>query len=435
MNSRSTRASEDLSNLTVQQIAASRGRGRGSRSPSPAPTAQREFFPDNNNPYINGEAHSLNNMVDHEIPAEATPAEVRQIAVQARLDAQQARAQTDRLTSALEAATAALQALGLNGGAQQTNTAQQQRRKRPDLPVFDKDNIHIWVQRVEAAYAREQVVDPKQKFAFLESVIGVNMGPTINGFMFGVANEDNWKRFIAHLIETFGPTKEQRCNTYLDGLKRDGRRPSDLLALIRDKGKDVTIDDLQKQLILRELPSDTRKLLQDKIEGKNAEEVAVLADAHFDKEGHPLNNSASISSISTTDQTSAARADSQPTVDTPNSDYSDVNAINNHRPRGQQRGGRGNNGSNNNRFTPAFSSSSSRSGRSSSRPRQRRPSNPPANANSQQTEYSICRLHNCDPNSTVCQGPRCPSHHKASSCLAPSCNTHAGKGNGRGGRR
>ena len=425
MNSRSTRASEDLSSLTVQQIVASRGFGRGSRSPSPAPTAYREFFPDNNNPYIMG---------DQEIPEEATPAEVRQMALQARLDAQRARDQADRLTSALEAATAAIQALGLNAGAQRANATQPQRRKRPDLPAFDKQNIHIWVQRVEAAYAREQVVDPKQKFAFLESVIGVNMGPTINGFMFGVANEDNWKRFIAHLLETFGPTKEQRCSTYLDGVKRDGRRPSDLLALIRDNGKDVTIDDLQKQLILRELPSDMRKLLQDKIEGKNAEEVAALADAHFDREGRPLNNGATISSINTTDQASAAWADNQSTVDAPTSDYPDVNAINNHRPRGQQRGGRGNN-SNNSRFTAAFPSSSSRPGRSSSRPRQRHPSNPPTSANGQQSEYSICRLHNCDPNSTVCQGPRCPSHHKASSCLAPSCNTHAGKGNGRGGRR
>ena len=66
------------------------------------------------------------------------------------------------------------------------------------------------------------------------------MGPTINSFMFGEATQANWDTFLQHLTDTFGPTKQMRCSTFLDGLKRDGRRPTDHLALIRDKAKDVT---------------------------------------------------------------------------------------------------------------------------------------------------------------------------------------------------
>ena len=115
--------------------------------------------------------------------------------------------------------------------------------------------------------------------------------------MFGEATADNWTSFLNHLKETYGPTKESRCSTYLDGIKRNGLRPPDHLALIRDRAKDVSIDDLQKQLILRELPLDVKKILQDKVTNLDASATASLADAHFAKDGQPLNPASSINSV------------------------------------------------------------------------------------------------------------------------------------------
>ena len=442
MSDRQTRATSSISHLSVQQLGlGGRGRGSRSRTPSPNPSGGAIFFPPSvANPQqqetedVFADAESGDRMTnDAPIPAEATPDQIRQFAEQARQENLEMRANQTRLTAALEAATAALQALAGGSNAQAGNAASTQpsRRKRPELPAFDKNNIHIWVQRVEAAYAREEITDPKQKFAFLESVIGVNMGPTINGYMFGAATDENWKSFVDHLLETFGPTKEQRCTTFLDGVNRDGQRPSDLLALIRDKAKDVTIDDLEKQLVLRSLPPDVRKLLQDKIEDLNATETANLADAHFDKEGRPLNSSASINNV----DTSVSNTPQQPSDC--QEEPSAINAVNNRQGRSQPRGGSSNRDT---RYTPAFSpSSATRNTRSNSRPRQQqqRPNAPPAagNGSSQQEEFSTCRIHSRDANSRVCAGPKCPSHSKATSCLNPSCHTHAKAGNGRGGRR
>ena len=219
------------------------------------------------------------------------------------------------MVAALEAAaqasaqaTAALQALTLQNNARATPA--NHRRKRPELPAFDKANIHLWIQRVESAYAREEVTDPKQKFAFLESIIGVNLGPTINNYMFGEATAESWTSFLAYLKETYGPTKEARCSTYLDGIKRNGLRPSDHLALIRDCAKAVSLDDLQKQLILRELPLDVKKILQDKVTDLDAAATAALADTHFAKDGQPLNRGSSINSVGQqqTPQTSSRQA-------------------------------------------------------------------------------------------------------------------------------
>ena len=349
------------------------------------------------------------------------------------------RNQQDRITAALEAATqaasaatAALQALSEANNAR-ADPRPAPKRKRPDLPAFDKTKIHIWIKRVEAAYAREEINDPKQKFAFLESIIGVNMGPIINSFMFGDATQANWDAFLKHLSDTFGPTKQMRCCTFLDGVKREGRRPSDHLAHIRDRGKEVTIDDLEKQLIFRGLPQDVQKLLQDKLEGKSALETAQMADQHFDQQGRPLNSEASISSIS-------AENDIPPTAQQPTPHQpeqgTDINAVNSR----QSRPAPG--GNNNNRYTPAFTSNSQGN---NSRPRSKsRSRSQPTRSSSEQSttpvgpnggnEMSLCRLHREDQSSKACVGPNCPNHRLATSCWSRSCTSHSGQGNGRGGR-
>ena len=452
MSGRQTRGTQDLTHLSVDQIAGLRSRGRGSpfASRSPSPSAHTgvgaAFFPrhspapepEERDDDTWADADNHNNMTnDQHIPGDASIDEVRRIAEQALREAQTMRVQQDRMTTALEnatqiaaAATAALQALSLGNNARSEPVPSIPKRKRPDLPTLDKANIHIWIKRVEAAYAREDVTDPKQKFAFLESIIGVNMGPTINSFMFGEASQANWENFLLHLKDTFGPTKQMRCSTFLDGVKRDRRRPSDHLALIRDKAKDVTIDDLEKQLVFRGLPQDVQKLLQDKLEGKNALETAQLADQHFDQQGRPLNSEASICNVTAENNLPSAAPEQQ------SEESLEINAVNSRRGQSAPR-------TNNNRYTPAFSSSNggnntrrrslSRPGTSPNRSRANQPPTTAAPGNS--NEMSNCRLHKEDPSSSTCVGPNCPRHHTATSCWSKNCSSHSNQGNGRGGRR
>ena len=464
MSGRQTRGSQDLNHLSVDQIINLRSRGRGSpltsRSPSPSHRPARHLVapittagntsasqPQEGDEETWVDASDQGNMHDQPIPADASLEEVRNIAEQARRETQTMREQQNRMTTALEnatkiaaAATAALQALTNANNATPAQTTSVTRRKRPDLPAFDKTNIDIWIKRVEAAYAREDVTDPKQKFAFLESTIGVNMGPTINSFMFGEATQANWEAFIQHLRETYGPTKQKRCSTFLDGLKRDGRRPSDHLALIRDRAKDVTIDDLEKQLVFRGLPQDVQKLLQDKLDGKNALETAQMADQHFDQQGRPLNSETTICSVTENSSfpTTAPHLHAQQLEQS-----SDVNAVNLRQGQSAPQG-------NNSQFTPAFGSSNSDNNsqsRSNSRPRQRANRGAPNRSTSRHSstqaagatappgnEMSHCRLHKDDPNSSTCVGPNCPRHHTATNCWSRKCTSHTGQGNGRGGR-
>ena len=43
-------------------------------------------------------------------------------------------------------------------------------KKKPELPPFDSKNVLIWIRRVEAAYQRAGIVEPKDKFSWMESI-------------------------------------------------------------------------------------------------------------------------------------------------------------------------------------------------------------------------------------------------------------------------
>ena len=286
MSARPTRASRDLTHLMVQQLLSPRGRGRGSRSPSPAahvgasaffPAAMRGETANDTDNFVDAESESSNfsNNADvgtmATIPTDATVEQLRAIAMEAIAAAAQER---ERANAAQAAANA---------------TAATWRRKKPELPAFDKQHVDLWIKRVESAYHREGITLPKDKFAFLESILGVDLSPTINEYLFGDATEENWTRFLEHLRSEYGHSKAQRVAAVLDDLKRDGHRPSHLLAHLRERTQDVTMDDVYKEKILRALPVDVRRTLQSQLKLLDAEGLGELADTHFDQQGRQLN--------------------------------------------------------------------------------------------------------------------------------------------------
>ena len=394
MSNRETRASKDLTQHSFQQLQVPargpRGRG-GSRTPSPSPRpGAPSFFPPeqphqgDTDPDAFEDAGVTSTMAT--IPPDATPEQLRLIAEEA-------------LTAA-NRANAALQAV-INASA-----AVPHRRKKPELPAFDRKNIEIWIKRIESAYQREEIVDPKDKFAFLESVIGVDVSPKINEFLFGEATAVTWSAFLQHLRNEFGLTKTQRVATIIDGIKRDGRRPSQLLSLIKDRSRDITLDDVQKELVLRELPPEIRRTIQDRVDLLDAEGTAELADTHFDQNGRQLNSSTSSAPVNEV---------AQAPQDTDNSDIP-VNAV----------GAR----FNNNRGRGSFPSRSSNARRYPSAPSRPGPASaPPAprtagpNSNSDSSTAKLCM------------------YHKRYGDEARTCQTGCSRfdnfmaGNGRGGRR
>ena len=170
-------------------------------------------------------------------------------------------------------------------------------KKRPELPTFDSKNIEIWIRRTEAAYIRAGISSPAEKFAFLENKITVDFDPRINEYLYGEPTNENWSSFVAYLRSTYGRTRRQEAASILDGTRRDGRRPSQLLAKIREKAGKATIDDLFKELIIREMPQSVRHSLVDRIDQMTAQETADLADRYFDQEGRQLNPPSTISAV------------------------------------------------------------------------------------------------------------------------------------------
>ena len=163
--------------------------------------------------------------------------------------------------------------------------------RKPDLPAFDRKNVEIWIQRVEAAYARNDISTNKDKFAFLENKFPVDFNPRINSFLFSPPTTTSWDEFTAYLREEYGRTRRQMAATLIDGIKRDGLRPSQFFAKLTNLSRDATVDDVRKELLLRELPSSVRHTLSQQLESQDGEQLALLADSFFDRDGRPLHSS------------------------------------------------------------------------------------------------------------------------------------------------
>ena len=171
---------------------------------------------------------------------------------------------------------------------QSSSTQQVQTLRKPDLPVFDKKNVEIWIRRVEAAYARVNCTSPALKFAHLDSKIEVNSDPIVDGYLFGEATEDSWNAFLNYLRTRYAPTKKDRALAVINGIPREGRTPSQLAAVMKEKAGAVTVDDILKEQLLKQLPQDVLKHLVDRVDALTFDETAKLADSWFDRDGKPL---------------------------------------------------------------------------------------------------------------------------------------------------
>ena len=289
------------------------------------------------------------------------------------------------------------------------------------MPPFDQQNILVWLRRLQAAYDRAGVNQAKDKFAYLESTFDISFNPIINDFLFNSANtDDDWNQFVAYMKLEYGPTRRQKARKLIGDLPRNSMKPSQYLSQMEEDVKDVTLDDVKKEHLLKTIPPRIREIMGKAVEDKTAKEVAALADQFFDSQGRPLEKSATtISSVSNA-QTTPTPPSSFTTAYEDES--TDVNFVKKNgkafRARSQSRPRFNNNGrqSNSNSTSSAATSSSSSSASS---------------ARQQQGNSTLCRFHRMfGENATKCVSD-CPRH----STFISQQSKKQQQGNGSGGRR
>ena len=281
---------------------------------------------------------------------------------------------------------------------QSTNTQHMQSLRKPDLPPFDKKNVEIWIKRVESAYARVNCVNPALKFAHLEAKFEVNADPIVDGYLFGDATDASWTAFLSYLRTRYGPTVKDRALSVINGTPREGRTPSQLVAVMKEKAGTVSLDNILKEQLLKQLPHDVLKQIVDRVDSLTCDETAKLADSWFDKDGKTLLAS-SATSINNVDgdiptpssTTSAAASATFTPAFAPEDPDADINAV--RFRQGQKQ---------------AFNVQNREAGRGRGRGRGaqsgsgRNSSNPGANNNSSSSSYSapggnarkqVCRFH------------------------------------------
>ena len=206
--------------------------------------------------------------------------------------------------------------------------------RKPDLPTFDSANIEVWIRRVENAYTRANITAAKDKFAFIESKIGVNSDPKVTEFLCVNAPTDaTWTEFLAYLRKRYGRTKRQQISSLITGTEFDGLQPSAVCSLMKEKAGQVTVDDIIKEHIYRRLPVELQRQLAQDADTMTAAELSELADSFYDKDGRPLHtaSNASVNAIggggSNPFNPNAAATASNNFTGAFEDEYADVNAV------------------------------------------------------------------------------------------------------------
>ena len=176
--------------------------------------------------------------------------------------------------------------------------------KKPELPAFDKKNIDLWIKRVEAAFIRANIDTPENKFAHLESKLSVDEDPRINEFLFGTTTPQRWDEFCAYLRHRHGLSRQQRASIILNSFKREGRKPSEMFSVIKERVGDITVDDIIKEMVVRELPPEVQRSIWEKTQTLDGIATAELADTYFNHEGQTIHKApaASVNAIDPTDE-------------------------------------------------------------------------------------------------------------------------------------
>ena len=297
-----------------------------------------------------------------------------------------------------------------------TTTASTPSRKKPDMPAFDQQNILIWLRRLQAAYDRANVTSAKDKFAYLESTFDITFNPIINDFLFNTQNtDDDWNQFVAYMKMEYGPTRRQKARKLIGELPRNGMKPSQYMAQLEEEVRDVTLDDVKKEHLLKTIPPRIREILGKNVESKTAKEVAKLADDYFDNQGRPLEKSATSISHVSSQQPAAAATTASSFTSAFEDDDTDVNFVKKPNFKGRQRSQSRPRFNSNAKQTTATSSSTSST----------------AASRQQQNSGGLCRFHRLfGDNATKCVSD-CPRH---SSFLSKQPKKQQ-QGNGWGSRR
>ena len=192
------------------------------------------------------------------------------------------------------------------------HVASQQSMRRPALPPFDPKDIDNWVRRVEAAFDRLSITSPRVKLSNLDEKLATSGDATINQFLCSTPTQESYDGLISYLKEKHGKTKLQRAATLIEGTERESRTPSQLLAIMKEKAGDISLDDVFKEQLLRRLPADVKMHLVH-MDNKTAKEVAAAADAFFEKDGKQKNrsNNSGINAVAATQPLQSAMRQQQ----------------------------------------------------------------------------------------------------------------------------
>ena len=186
--------------------------------------------------------------------------------------------------------------------------------RKPSFPPFDPKDIEQWLRRVEAAFDRLNITSPRFKLAHLDEKL-VDKDPTISDIMSSAPTQATYDLLLSYLRKKHGRTIKQMVESVMQVPSREGRCPSQLWSIMKQKAGKVTLDDIMKSQLMKAMPPTVREHLQTKTKGISGKELADLCDEFFDSDGKLLESTSAsgVNSVRSAKQPQSSLKASEPT--------------------------------------------------------------------------------------------------------------------------
>ena len=135
----------------------------------------------------------------------------------------------------------------------------------------------------------------------------------------------------------------QKAQKLMSEVPRHDLKPSQYLTQLVEDTKDVSIDDIRKEHLLKTIPARYREIMGKEVEAMTAAEVAKMADDFFDRQGKPLEKTTTpVNSVASTAHSPLPQPPSTSSASSFTSAFSDdetdVNFVKRNNFRGNDRG-------------------------------------------------------------------------------------------------
>lgn len=153
------------------------------------------------------------------------------------------------------------------------------------VPEFIPGDPEFWLAQLEAQFATARVTSERTKFHYLVAAIPASMAPDVRDIVIHPPDHKPFTALRDAILRRTAMSEEKRIHQLLEGTQLDGRTPSQLLRLMRQRAGDAISEAVLRQLWLKRLPDTIQSVISIFHDQSSLDKLAEGADRAMEIQG------------------------------------------------------------------------------------------------------------------------------------------------------